>query len=94
MPGDVELEAADAQDSASRLAAQKGADSRLQLLEVERLDEVVVRAVVEAADPVGDAVARRRRGIAGQARLAVAAQAAADVRPSRPGMFRSRQTRS
>ena len=41
-------------------AAQQGTDPRLQLVNVERLDEVVVGARVEAVDPIRDGVAGRQ----------------------------------
>ncbi len=60
-------------------AAQERAQARLQLADVERLDEVVVGAGVETVDAIGDRVARRQD----QDRHAVsaAAHAAADLEP-------------
>ena len=59
--------------------AQQRAHAREQLLQRERLDEVVVRAGVEAAHAVGDRVARcqheNRRAVAG------GAHPAADLEP-------------
>ena len=64
------------------VAAQQRAQPRQQLLERERLDEVVVGAGVQAADPVGHGVARGQQ----QHRRAVPrrAQAPADLEPVHP----------
>ena len=60
-------------------AAQQRSQPRAELLQRERLDEVVVGAGVEAFDAVGDGVARgqhqHRRAVAG------GAQAPADLEP-------------
>jgi hypothetical protein len=60
----VELEVGEAQEVHSAVvlvaaAAEQGADSREQLLERERLRQVVVRAGIEALDPVLDLRPRR-----------------------------------
>ncbi len=56
--------------STPRGPALEGADAGQQLAEVERLDEVVVGAGVEAADPVGRRVARGEHEERGRARVA------------------------
>ena len=43
---------------AARPATQQRADARRELVEIERLDQVIVGAGVEAGDAVGDGVAR------------------------------------
>ena len=60
-------------------AAQQGPQARLQLADIERLDEVVVGARVEPVDAVRDRVARGQH----QDRDAIArpAQLAADLEP-------------
>ena len=80
-PG-VEHEVGEAQHAALLAVArapQQRAHAREQLLERERLDQVVVRAGVEPAHAVGHRVARgehqHRRAVAG------GAQAAADLEP-------------
>ena len=82
----VELELAERERIGIALAiraAHERAQARLQLAHVERLDEVVVGARVEAVDAVGDGVARRehqdRHAIAGRAQ-APADLEAVDVR--------------
>ena len=84
----IERDVGEAQDAAvvglGRLRPpQQRAQARLQLLERERLDEVVVGARVEPGDPVVDRVAggehQHRRAVAG------VAQAAADLQAVDPG---------
>jgi hypothetical protein len=77
VPGAVQLDVAHLEQraGAAGVAAQQRPHPRLQLLEVERLDQVVVGALVQAGHPVDGAVPggehQHPRGL----RAAVAAQA-------------------
>ena len=72
-------------------AAQQRAHPREQLLERERLDQIVVGAGVEAGDPVADAVARGQHQ--DRQRLPSSRSRRATSRPSMTGMSTSSTTR-
>ncbi len=83
----VEREVGEAQHAVAVLrrlrAPQQRAQARLELLQGERLDQVVVGAGVEPRHPIVDGIARgehqHRRAVAG------VAQPAADLEPVDPG---------
>ena len=76
---------------AAGVAAQHGADARVELVELERLDEVVVGAGVEPGDAVAARVARgehdHRRRVAARAQRRAAPRARRRGR-RRPGAAR------
>jgi len=43
---------------ASAMTAQYGADARCELIEIERLDQIIVSAAVQTGDAIRDGIAR------------------------------------